>query len=80
MSTGLWLVLGLWSLATPLRYTSGTLCTIDASGHSVELGLLAAIWFLVFFWLVLFSGYLVLAYLDLVLPLAIDLDNLKSLD
>ena len=52
----------------------------DASGHSGELGLLAAIWFLVFFWLVLFSGYLVLAYLDLVLPLAIDLDNLKSLD
>ena len=79
MSTGLWQVLALWSLAAPLRYTSGTLCTI-ASGHSGELGLLAAIWIVVLFWLILIGGCLVLASLALVPLLAIDPDNLKSLD
>ena len=63
-----------------LQATSSLWDSSDPSGHSGELGLLAAIWILVLFWLVLVGGCLVLASLDLVLPLVLAIDNLKSLD
>ena len=63
-----------------LQVTSSLWDSSDASGHSGELCLVDALWFLVLFWLVLVGGCLVITSLDLVLPLALAIDNLKSLD
>ena len=54
-----------------LQVTSSLWDSSDASGHSGELCLVDALRFLVLFWFFV-GGCLVLACLDLVLPLAID--------
>ena len=54
-----------------LQVTSSLWDSSDASGHSGELCLVDALRFLVLFWFFV-RGCLVLACLDLVLPLAID--------
>ena len=55
----------------PLQATSSLWDSSDVSGHSGELCLVDALRVLLFFWF-LVGGCLVLACLDLVLPLAID--------